>query len=66
MPFFEAKVIVQVVVLVEADNEDEALARAFDEADPLRAEYKEAQSTKQLNTPEEIDRARRHCDQVLS
>ena len=66
MPFFEVKVLAQVVMLVEADDEGKANELAFDEVDLQKSQHKEVQCTRQLLEAEDIDRARRHCDQVLT
>ncbi|MDD2711335.1 MAG: hypothetical protein PHU77_00305 [Simplicispira sp.] len=64
MAFYEVKVIASVVMLVEADTEDEAATCASDDVDFWRAGHKETQPPRLLSTDEEIDRVRRHADQI--
>ncbi len=66
MPFFEVKVLVQVVIHAEADTQDDANMLAFQHVDPAKGEHTELQSSRALITKEEIDRSRRHCDQVIT
>ncbi len=64
MAFYEVTVQASVVMLVEAADENEAAAYAYDDVDFGCAGHKETQPPRLLSTDEDIDRARRHADQI--
>lgn len=66
MPAYEVKVLLQVVMHVNANSEEEANMAAFEDVDPQKADHKEVQSTRLLETKEAIEQSLRHCDQVLN
>lgn len=64
MPMFEVSVVAYGIVLVEAENEGEAMLAAMD-ADVSRFEINEAKDAYLLTTDEEITRAKRHGAQII-
>lgn len=65
MPFYSVNVVAFGTVVVEADSADDAQMAAMD-ADPGRFTIDEARDAELLTTDEEIERAKRHADQLMS
>lgn len=54
------------VILVEAEDEDHAQEIAFSECNISGFNVEETVRTVRVETPEELKRAIRHCDQVIN
>ncbi|MCO5338581.1 hypothetical protein [Delftia tsuruhatensis] len=65
MPYFKVTVTASVDLLVQADDEDEALDLAFHGVDFGNSETKDATASKELETDKEVADMRRHADQII-
>jgi len=65
MPYYQVTVTASVLMLVRADDEDDAAQVAYEEVNFYSAGVKDISEPKLLSA-DDFDRMRRHADQILN